>query len=95
MKLDNVANFLFIFSVSLLILCSSKSFLLFDLFDLRNFFTIFFLFFSFFLFLFTNFRFYKNNLSIYKIFKLKKSDILFYILISAIILSGLYHKNSK
>jgi len=93
MKLDNVANFLFIFSVSLLILCSSKSFLLFDLFDLRNFFTIFFLFFSFFLFLFTNFRFYKNNLSIYKIFKLKKSDILFYILISAIILSGLYHKN--
>jgi len=88
---------LFCLSISLLILSTSRNFLLFDLFHTRIYFL--YLFFTssiFFLFL-TKFQFYKNNLLIYEIFKFKieTRDIIFYILILTIILSGLYNKNNN
>jgi hypothetical protein len=88
---------LFCLSISLLILSTSRNFLLFDLFDQRIYFLYLF-FTSSILFLFlTKFQFYKNNLLIYEIFKFKieTKDIIFYILILTIILSGLYNKNNN
>lgn len=88
-------NNLFCLSVSLLILSSSKNFLLFDLFDTRVFFIYFFSLFSLFFLFLNKFKFYKNNLFIYENIKFKNTsrDIIFYILIFSIIFSGLYNKN--
>lgn len=88
-------NNLFCLSISLLILSISKNFLLFDIFEARVFLIFIFSLTSLFFLFLIKFKFYKNNLLIYEILKFRNAsnDILFYILIFAIIFSGLYNKN--